>query len=200
MLLSIVVSESRGDAPSLTPVSGTIFLKPLGGNSVTRCSGRVNQSGRMDSISKMISGLVVRTEDVWLDTDKRVQTANWNLTKSGHKSDWKHNNKNNTSRPSFCAVRQIKSHMNATLAKSLAAQGCEQVNYYRCSIITNHKLLGGPCVIYISMLKLMGNIFISMRRCIHSQWNPSLIYLYIFLILKSKDCLLDEFCSSRHQH
>lgn len=35
-------------AASSIPVSGTIFLKPLGGNSVTRCSGRVNQSGRMN--------------------------------------------------------------------------------------------------------------------------------------------------------
>lgn len=53
LLLSADVSESRGDAPSLAPVSGTIFREPLGGNSVTR-SGRVNQSGRLNSISEMI--------------------------------------------------------------------------------------------------------------------------------------------------
>lgn len=53
LLLSVDVSEPRGDAPSLTPVSGTISLKPLGGNSVT-CSGRVNQSGRLNYISKTI--------------------------------------------------------------------------------------------------------------------------------------------------
>lgn len=64
---------------------------------------------------------------------------------------------NDTSRPRFSAARWlINRHKDATLAKSLPAQGCEPVNYYGCSIITNHNLLGGPCIIYISMLKLMG--------------------------------------------
>lgn len=113
---------------------------------------------------------------------KRLPTLqNYTETRQNQDTSLIENN-NNTSRPSFFAARQTESHTDATLARSLTAQGCERVNYYRCSIITNHNLLGGPCVIYTSMLKLMGYIFISVHRCIlPSQWNPSLIYSYSFL-------------------
>lgn len=124
----------------------------------------------------------VRAEDVWLDTDKRPQTLqNYIETRQNQGTSQIENNQHKQTSILCSTAAPIQSHMNATLAKSFPAQDCEWVNYYRCSIITNHNLLGGPCVIYVSMLKLMSCIFLSMCRCIPSQWNPSLIYLYIIL-------------------
>lgn len=182
LLVSNEVSKSRGERSALD--SGTIFLKPLGGNSVSR-SGRVNHSWQaaLDFKDDLRLSGQNRGRLTWHrsgDKHCRLYKSKLKLNKIGTQDWWETKRQHNQT--STCAARrsQYKSLMNATLAKSLTAQGCKRVNYYRCSIITNHNLLGGPCVIYNSTLNLMAYISFQRGAAFPSQWNTSLTYLLIF--------------------